>query len=108
MNSRTIKCGWCSKDTLRVYRLKDGKYLCLECATKHYNCVNEKMLKHIETIKNGLHKKEQKLKLLQQASCKHESAFNTGYSVGTNNVKEIWRCPNCEKTIYKDTDSKNN
>ena len=96
------QCGWCKKETPKVYKLPDGDYLCFECATKHYNSVNERMKERIEEIKAELNKKGDKLNKLKEEVCKHENAYNTEYGVGFGeNLKEIWRCPDCNKTIYK-------
>lgn len=103
MKNRTVKCNWCDKDTKNVYQLKDKSWLCLECATKHYNFVKDKMEKHIKTIEVGLDKKKEKLYKFKQAECIHENAINTKYCVGMgDNVKTIWQCPDCGKIIYKD------
>jgi hypothetical protein len=102
MNKRIHCCGWCKAETSPTYKLKDGKYLCLECATKHYNCIEKKMKDHIQNIRNGLNKKKIKLSKFKEEMCKHENAFDTGYCVGVKNVKSIWRCPDCGKTIYKE------
>lgn len=98
-----MNCGWCNKETPTIYKLKDGKYLCLECATKHYEYVNEKMERYIETIRSGLNKKKNKLNDFKQAMCQHENIINTNYCVGTGkNIKTIWQCPDCGKRLYKD------
>lgn len=103
MKNRTYKCGWCSAETKPVYQLKDRKYLCLECAEKHYNYVNNKMEKHIQEIRNGLSKKRKKISDLKMAMCNHENMFDTGYCVGKGNkIKFIWKCPDCNKTFYRD------
>lgn len=102
MKTRKTYCGWCKAETQQIYKLKDGKFLCLECATKHYDCVEKKMEDYIDQIKNGLKKKRNKLQRFKEAMCKHENAINTNYYVGINPSKYIWRCPDCGKTIYKE------
>lgn len=95
------KCGWCGEETKPIYRLKDGRFLCVVCAEKHYNYVVNKMEQHIQEVKNGLNKKSKKLTELKQAMCKHENAFDTDYVTGFGeNMKYIWKCPDCGKTIY--------
>jgi DNA-directed RNA polymerase subunit RPC12/RpoP len=102
MINKVYYCGWCKAETSPTYKLKDGKYLCLDCATKHYNHVEKKMENHIQTIRNGLNKKKQKLAKFKEEMCKHENAFDTGYGVGRVNMKSIWRCPDCGKILYKE------
>lgn len=102
MKDKACYCGWCKKETKKVYQLKDRRWLCLECATKHYDCINEKMENYIETIRVSLNKKKDKLYEFKQAECKHENAIDTGYCVGMgDNCRYIWRCNDCGKTIYK-------
>ena len=101
-NNTICGCSWCGKETVKAYQLKDKSYLCLTCAVKHYNSVNTRMENHIKLIRQGLYKKRDKLDKFKQMECKHENTVSTGYSVGFGeNMKHIWKCPDCNKTIYK-------
>ena len=102
MDNNTCKCAWCDKETVKAYQLKSKRYLCLECAVKHFNSVNTRMEEHIKKIRAGLNNKREKLSKFKEMECKHENAFPTGYCVGMgDNMRFIWRCPDCGKTIYK-------
>ena len=102
IDNRLCKCNWCDKETVKVYQLRDRSYLCLECAITHYNSVNTQMENHIKTIRVGLDKKRVKLLKFKEMECKHENAIDTKYCVGIgDSLRNIWRCPDCGKTIYK-------
>lgn len=102
MINKHCKCGWCNIDTKRIYQLKDGRFLCLACASKHFECVNTKMQKHIQEIQSGLKKKKEKIQRLIEATCEHKNQYNTGYVTGNGEgtIKEIWNCPDCHKRLY--------
>ena len=98
----TCKCEWCGKETVKAYKLKRSGYLYLECSVKHFNSVNNRMEEHIKKIRAGLNKKREKLSKFKELECNHENAFDTEYCVGRgDNMRFIWRCPDCGKTIYK-------
>ena len=97
------KCSWCGSETLALYGLKDGTFLCPVCAKKHYDTVEKKMKNHIKEVENGLVNRQKHLTKLTQSMCKHENMINTYYDrlFSKGITKEIWRCPDCGKTIYK-------
>lgn len=97
-----IKCGWCGADTLsQVYVLKDGKSLCIGCATKHYEIVKNKMTQHIQEVQNGLNNRANSLLKLKRKMCKHENLRDTGYGRWTDKIRTIYRCEDCGKEILK-------
>ena len=98
-----IKCGWCGVDTLQIYVLKDSKSLCVECATKHYELVKNKMTQHIQEVQNGLNNRANNLLRLKRQMCKHENLRNTNYCKWTDKIMYIYRCSDCGKEILKDT-----
>lgn len=103
VNNQT-KCVWCGASTTKTYYLKrDRRYLCLDCAKKHYAVVEKKMNRHIEEVKYGLQKKREKLQQFIYDSCDHSDFTRTGYCVGKGDkMKEICNCNVCGKQLYKE------
>lgn len=97
-----IKCGWCGSETKMIYTLKDGKALCPICAEKHYNTITKKLENHIQEIHNGIKNRRKSLNKLKQEMCKHDF-IDTEYCkvFAPMKAKEIYRCKNCGKEIYK-------
>lgn len=101
MNS-IINCNNCNQETIPKYKIGKNKYLCVNCAEKHYNELSNKLNKRIENLQYTLRHEKNKLQNFIYASCDHSDYVKTGYCIGSGDtLKEVCVCKKCSKTIYK-------
>jgi len=96
-----INCAWCGNNTIKYYKIKPKHYLCVTCAQKHYDIVENKVNTQIANMLKGLDKRKNKIKQFTYELCTHTDINRSGYCFKNGaEMRELCTCNTCGKQFY--------